>query len=97
MEKGPVTRKHLIVQRYTVLEKELKKHIVEDIFPSLDDIDIADLVYFITMLFLGITTEAQYEVKIREIIDANDIVVSKAVFELILPQIMDFVEWMKVL
>ena len=47
------TRKTLIVERYGALEVELKKHLDAELFPSLDSVDIADLVYLITISFLG--------------------------------------------
>lgn len=93
--KPPATRKQLIVQKYTALEKDLKKYIKEDIFPSLDSIDLADLVYFITILFMGISTDAQYVVKVKELMDTNNITVSDEVFVIIFPLIKDFVEWLK--
>jgi hypothetical protein len=49
----------LIVQKYTELEKEMKKHIDGSILPSLDDIDVADFVYYTTITFLGVDSEAQ--------------------------------------
>ena len=46
------SRKELILYNYTILEKALHKYISKDIFPNLEDNDITDIVYFITISFL---------------------------------------------
>ena len=91
------TRKTLIVERYGALEVELKKHLSAELFPSLDSVDIADLVYLITISFLGVDSDEQYSVKIRELIDANGVVVDEPTFAIVAPLIQAFVAWMKLL
>lgn len=91
------TRKTLIVAKYGVLELELKKHLDADLFPSLDSIDVVDLVYLITMTFVGVETEAQYAAKIRELMDANGVAVDGPTFDVVAPLISGFVAWLKVL
>ena len=89
------TRKELIVDKYLLLETELKKYVTDDIFPSLDSIDVADLVYYITLIFLGVTTDEQYRIKVRELLTTNDIKLSDTNIGIIIPLIRDFVKWMK--
>ena len=89
------TRKELIVEKYLLLETELKKYVTDDIFPSLDCIDVADLVYYITLIFLGVTTDEQYRIKIRELLTTNNIKISDTNIGIIVPLIRDFVKWMK--
>ena len=91
------TRKELIVEKYLLLEAELKKYVTDDIFPSLDCIDVADLVYYITLIFLGVTTDEQYRIKIRELLITNGIKISDTHIGIIIPLIQSFVEWMKAL
>ena len=66
------TRKELITVKYNVLEVELKKYINNELFPSLDSIDLADAVFFITMIFLGITSEEEYDTKIKELLATHN-------------------------
>ena len=54
------TRKELILAKFSVLESKLKELINGDVFPSLSEIDIADLVYLVTLTFMGINTILQY-------------------------------------
>lgn len=89
------TRKALIIQKYTALEAELKLYIKDEIFPSLDSIDVADLVYIITMLFLGIDTPDAYDLKITELIQTNKISMTDDVYSKISPLIIEFIVWLK--
>ena len=91
------TRKELIVEKYLFLETELKKYVTDDIFPSLDCIDVADLVYYITLIFLGVTTDEQYKIKIRELLTTNNIKICDTNIGIIIPLIQSLVEWMKAL
>lgn len=91
------TRKDLIIVKYTELENELKKHVDSSLFPSLDDIDVADLVYFVTLTFMGITTPLQFHSKVMELSKTNGVVVSDAVVCIIAPLIAEFVSWLRVL
>ena len=90
-----VTRRELIVQKYSALELELSQYFDSSLFPSLRDIDLADMVTYITMIFMGIEIEADYRVKICELITNNEITVSSVVFDKIAPLIIEFVTWLK--
>ena len=89
------TRMQLIVKKYTELEQELKKHIDGTILPSLDDIDVADFVYYATITFLGVDTEAKYNAKIKELIESNGIKVTDDVFVKVSPLVIEFITWLK--
>ena len=89
------TRKELIVEKFTTLEKELKPLFNGTIFPSLEEIDLADLVYYITITFLGIDSEQQYNDKIEELLSSNNIQTTKEVFGKISPKIIEFISWLK--
>ena len=91
------TRKQLIIGKYTELEIELKKHIDATLFPPLQDIDVADLVYFVTLTFIGITTPLQFHSKVMELSKTNGVVVSDAVICIISPLIEEFVNWLRIL
>ena len=94
-EKIPTTRKIKIIEKYAILEVELKKHITSDLFPNLEDIDIADLVFIITYTFMGVNTLLQYDNKIREMMKDNNIDVINEKMETIAPLVKDFVVWLK--
>ena len=89
------TRKELILEKFTTLEKELKPLFNGNIFPSLQEIDLADLVYYITVTFLGIDSESQYNEKIEELMISNNIKTTKEVFGKISPKLIEFISWLK--
>ena len=89
------TRRELIVQKYCALELELSQYFDSSLFPSLRNIDLADMVTYITMIFMGIETDADYRVKICELITNNEITVTSVVFDKIAPLIIEFVTWLK--
>ena len=90
-----VTRKDLIIEKFTLLEKELKPLFKGTIFPSLEEIDLADLVYYITITFLGIDSESQYNEKIQDLMKSNKFEVTEKVLGEISPKIIEFVSWLK--
>jgi hypothetical protein len=91
------TRKQLIIEKYLVLESELMKHVDGSIFPSLDEIDLTDMVFFMTMTFVGVESEKAYHAKIRELIEGSSVRITEDVFEKIAPLIIEFIAWLKVL
>lgn len=91
------TRKQLIIEKYGELKTELKAYFDDELFPSLEDIDLCDLVYYVTFTFLGVNTPLQYHGKILELISTNGIKMSDEVLQKVVPLIIDFVDWLRAL
>ena len=52
------TIKDLITEKYLELQENLiNNHQIQGLFPSLDDVDIADLLYFFNLKFTSTNTE----------------------------------------
>lgn len=92
---APITRKSLIIDRYSILELELRQYVDKAIFPSLEDVDVADLAYILTYLFLGINTDEQYRDKIFELIQEHDVAVDLVYLDIVIERITDFIKWFK--
>ena len=90
-----ITRRELIIQKYCALELELSQYFDSSLFPSLDEVDLADMVTYITMIFLGIQTEEDYRGKIRELMMTNGVTAGNDVFDKAAPLISEFVIWLK--
>lgn len=88
------TRRELITAKYLTLTTSIREYTHEPIFPSLDDIDVADLIYFITFTFLGVD-DLGCRNKLREIVELHQIQVSTQQFDAIFPIVKEFLEWMK--
>ena len=89
------SRKDLILHNYTTLEKALQNYISKDIFPNLEDNDITDIVYFITMSFLGVDTHDQYNDCIKQHLINNNVKLQKDDCEIVVDLIREFIIWLK--
>ena len=89
------SRKDLILHNYMTLEKELQKYIAKDIFPNLEDNDITDVVYFITMSFIGVDTYDQYDCCIKQHLINNNVKLQKDDCEIVVDLIREFIIWLK--
>lgn len=93
------TRKDLIIEKYSILKEEIKKISNEDslfgISQDINDDSIADLVFYVTMLFVGVDTESQYENKIKELLELNDISMCEKDEVQVIVLVRDFVQWLK--
>ena len=56
-------RKDLIISRYQDLKKELSEYIDDSLFPSLDDFELSDVIFFINMYFPKYTDDHSQTIK----------------------------------
>ena len=80
---------------YCILEKELFKFLDCDISPDINDVEVCDLVFIITFQFMGIEKDEEYEKKIVEMINSNNLEVNKENLKHIVPLISSFVQLLK--
>lgn len=95
-----ITRKMLIQNKYIEFYELLKSHEFEEelsLFPSLDDIDIADLTYLLTFSFLGINDEDSFHSKIIELAELNGVDLSLEKLHFVTPLFMEFMIWLRAL
>ena len=96
------TRKELITEKYSILREQIMIYTDQDSFfgisDDINDDSIADLVFYTTMLFVGIDTDIQYENKIQELFELNQIKISKeSELKFVIEIIREFVQWLKLL
>jgi hypothetical protein len=91
------TKGTALKEKYENLTAELKTFFEGELFPTLDTIDIADLVYFITQSFSGINTPEDYYDRISELITMNGFKITDEQMKRVVPLITDFVCWFKAL
>ena len=46
-----ITRKEIIIEKYNLLKIELNKYISENLFPSLDNYDLSNIIYYLNYYF----------------------------------------------
>ena len=91
------TRKELIVNKIVALEKTLEIYVDKRLFPSLDEIDVADLVFYITFTFLGLNDSVSMGEKVKELIVANNVTITDENLVKVVPLVIDFIMWLRVL
>ena len=93
-----ITRKSLIQNKYTEFQEILKHNNFDEellLLPSLEDIDVADLTYFLTFTFIGITEEVQFRGKIKELACMNCMNLSEQKLDILAPLLEEFMCWMR--
>ena len=91
------TRKELIVNKIVALEKTLEIYVDKKLFPSLDEIDVADLVFYITFTFVGLNDTISMGEKVKELIVANNVTITDENQKKVVPLVIDFIMWLRVL
>ena len=90
------SRRELIFERLSSLELEMKPLIKDKTFlPTLEEIELTDFVYYSTIIFAGVVTDAAFECKIKELMKMKGIVVDDASFKTIVILVKGFIEWMR--
>ena len=92
------TRKMLIQNKSTEFYALLKSNQFEDelcVFPDLQDIDITDLTYLLTMMFLGINDEELMKSKIIELAEMNGVKLTTEKLNFVTPLFMEFLVFMR--
>jgi len=88
------TRKEIIINKYLECQNNIKKIVDVDIFPSLEDLDVVDLLLFFNMTF-AYTTE--YESIINDLILFNDVNIQPEELLKVMPIITTFIDEFKLL
>ena len=66
-------------------------------FQLFDGYIFTTCVYFVTLTFVGVDSEEQFQMKIKELAESNGVALSEEVFEKVVPLVMEFITWLKVL
>jgi hypothetical protein len=88
------TRKEIIVNKYLEFQNNIKQIVDVDIFPTLEEVDVVDLLLFFNMTF-GYTTE--YESIINDLILFNGVKILPEDLLKVMPIITQFIDEFKLL
>ena len=91
------TKKDLLFKKFTTLETELQKYVDKTVFPSLDDVDLSDLVFYVTLTFLGLNDAESRGEKIKELIVSNGITITEDNHKKVITLVAEFVVWLRAL
>jgi hypothetical protein len=88
------TRKEIIINKYLEFQNNIKEIVDVDIFPSLEDIDIVDLLLFFNMSF-GYTDN--YTDIINDLISCKRVKIQPEDLLKVMPVIIQFIDEFKLL
>ena len=89
------SRKVIIEDKYNVLQKKINSMMNMDLFPPLDIVSISDVIYLLNINFRNINNDIDYNLRINNLIDINCYKIKKENRELIIPDIIDFIKYIK--
>ena len=87
------TKKDLITEKYLVLKSSLEQYIDSDLFPSLDDYEITDIIYYLNLYFPK-NKEEYYINTIEKLMKQKQIQINDDDFSTITNLILDFINFL---
>ena len=88
------TRRKVLQEKYNELIINIRQHTNEIIFPSLEDVDLIELIFYFNH-FYGAIDENQYRKTTLDILQVKNIVLDESTFDKIYPVVFDFLVFFK--
>ena len=88
------TRREIIINKYLEFQNNINSIVPIDIFPSLEEVDVVDLLLFFNFTF-GYVNE--YENIITELISFNNVKIQPDELQKVMPVIIQFIDEFKLL
>lgn len=89
------SRKIILQDKYRQLQNKINLVLHNDLFPSLEMVSIVDIVYLLSVNFKNINTDQEYNIKINNFIDINCYNISQEYRQVIIPDIIEFIQYIK--
>ena len=87
------TRKELIIKKYNSLLKSLNNKDIINVLPSLDEMDLADIIYFFNLYF----ENGYYKESLLHLLELKDIKLNDEEFDDMYDIVFPFIVWLKYL
>ena len=87
------TRKELIIKKYNCLLKSLNNKDIINVLPSLDEMDLADIIYFFNLYF----ENGYYKESLLHLLELKDIKLNDEEFDNMYDIVFPFIVWLKYL
>ena len=88
------TRRKVLQEKYNELIADIRQHTNEIIFPSLEDVDLIELIFYFNH-FYGAIDENMYRKTTLDILQVKNIVLDESTFDKIYPVVFDFLVFFK--
>ena len=86
-----ITRKMIIIKKYNDFLLELSNNGINSVFPSLEDFDLVDLLYFFDLKFSNTT---DYKTPLKELIEYSPVKLTEEEIDNVFPIIENFINWL---
>lgn len=87
-------RKEILIPKYAELISNISSVGFPQVFPSLEDIDVVDMLLLFNFYF-ATCKEDEYDGKIRELAHLKKVVITEEQFEKGIPIIINYINWLK--
>jgi hypothetical protein len=84
------TRKSILIEKYIQFQKELEQQGINKVFPSLEDVDIVDLLFFFDLKF---SNNTDYKSGVKELIEYSPIKITDEELDKVYPTIESFIRF----
>jgi hypothetical protein len=84
------TRRQLLIEKYTELTEQLKEHIDVGILPTLEDVEVNDLVFIFSIYFTDINN---IDNTVKELIKIKGVILDDVVIKKVIDIVKPFVVW----
>jgi len=88
------TRKELITENYLILTKALEEFVEKSLLPTLDDLDIVDIMYLLKHFFPKEKTQDDYIAMINFLISEKEIIITDDHLPIVINLILDFINFL---
>jgi hypothetical protein len=88
-------RKEILISKYAELISNISSVGFPEVFPSLEDIDVVDMLLLFNFYF-ATCKEDEYDGKIRELVQLKKIMITEEQFEKSIPIIINYINWLKI-
>ena len=87
------TKKDLVIHMYKYLKSELENYIDGSVFPSLDDYDITDIIYYLNLYFPK-GNEEEYINTIEKLMKQKQIDINDDDYTIVNNLVLDFINFL---
>jgi hypothetical protein len=90
----PITKKDLIIENYIILRKALEEFVDDSLFPSLDELNIVDVICLLNLFFPKDREDEEYINMIKFLISEKEIVISDDHLPIVISLVLDFINFL---
>jgi len=88
------TKKELITENYLILRKALEEFVDKSLFPSLEELEIVDVIYLLNLFFPKSKNDEEHLDMIKFLISSKEIIIRDEHLPIVYNLIMDFINFL---